>query len=342
MTPLDPRKQQILALVIRDFVHTGEPVGSVTVMQKLSTAVSSATIRNDMAFLERCGLLTQPHTSAGRVPTQMGYRYYIDGLMQEHRLSEREMEAVHKAIRLRTTDPENLVQSFAESIASFTHLVSIVSMPAPKQPILSQIQVIRVGKRVVFAALASNLGVVKNRSFKTDFDVTDEDLVVLNTFLNAKLCHIPLDEISPAAIQTMITSLGKYALTLSPLVVAIYLLAKDITEARLFVSGKTNLLHNSTSTISTLRLLRLLESPEILSSLMRNVQEKPGVLLGVETGVSEMEENALILAPYQIRGKNAGSIGILGPERMNYQLLLPYVKYFAHYLGEILSAFYEV
>ena len=341
MAELDARKRQILTLVIREFIQTGEPVGSVTVMQKLPTVVSAATVRNDMAALERAGLLTQPHTSAGRVPTSMGYRYYIDQLMQEHKLSDREMEMVHKAIHLCTTDPENLVQSFCESVASFTHLAAMVTMPAPERAVLSQIQVIRVGRRVVFAALVTNVGVVKNRSFKTDFDLTDEDLVVLNTFLNAKLCGIPVDELSPAAVQTMITELGEYALTLSPLAVAIYLLARDITKSRLFVAGKTNLLHNSGSTLATIRLLRLLENPDLLLKKLSSMPKKACVMLGDEMGALETEGNAVISSPYYIKGKPAGNLGILGPERMNYALLVPYVKYFAYYLGEILSAFYE-
>ncbi len=335
------RKHHILTLVIENFIQTGEPVGSVTVVQRLPQAVSSATVRNDMAALERNGLLVQPHTSAGRVPTYLGYRYYLDHLMKPGRLTNAQQEEVHNSFSGRATDPESLVEQYAAYIAEFTHLAAVATMPAPKRAVIRQIQVIQTGQRSVFVALVSNFGTVKTTAFRTDISLESEDIVVLNNFLNTHLCGIPLEELTPGGVQTVVTRLGDYALTLSPLVIGIYQLAKSITLPKLFVAGKSNLLHYHGADITALQQLRLLEDEDTLWQLIRDAGNSPEVLFGDEIGLRELHGSSLIRVSYKVGDQPAGSLALIGPERMRYPVLLPYVQYFAHHLGQMLTEFYQ-
>ena len=229
---LDSRKQKILKAIIEEYTRTGEPVGSKRISALLDIVASPATIRNDMAILFEMGLLEQPHTSAGRVPSHMGYRYYIDHLMQPSPISPNEIAAMQAMFNVWDPDPDKLLADAAQALADYTHCAAISSTSTPPQVCVRRIELIPAGERTVIIMVIASNGAVKSKVCRVNFSVNQEICKFFTSFANARLAQRSLNEISSSYINSVAYSFGDYSEVFTTLLSAIYSLCKEINDGQ--------------------------------------------------------------------------------------------------------------
>lgn len=225
---LSTRREKILAAVVNAYVVTGEPVGSKGIAAQLG--VSSATVRNEMAELSLLGLLEQPHTSAGRVPSQKGYRLYVDRLMETKALEPVEKRLLDSMLITNACDPEKLMANATQALASVTRFAAVSTTPSGRTAYIRAIQFVQTSRRTAMLLLMSSAGTMKNRIFHCDFDLNPEMLRVFFRILNEKLMNRPVADITPAFIQSLAVSLGEMAMLMSSALMALLDVAEDTRE----------------------------------------------------------------------------------------------------------------
>ena len=221
---MDSRKLKILAAVVEEYIVSGEPVGSKTVMNHVKA--SSATIRNEMAELEKQGYLEQPHTSAGRVPTYNGYRLYVDQIMEENPLSDEEKKSLDSMIPVSAITEDELVQSASMALAELTQCATVVANSSPRFSLISKVEVIPTGKRMYVILMITSNGSIKNKVCRLEFDLTHEQLEFFDNYLRENLEGIALNDISDEFLDNIRTAMGTYMMSLAPLVSGIVQLSQ--------------------------------------------------------------------------------------------------------------------
>jgi heat-inducible transcriptional repressor len=336
---LDPRARQLLRTLIARHIRDGEPVGSQTLARHAGLDVSPATIRNILADLEEVGLLSAPHTSAGRVPTAQGYRVFVDSLLQIRPLPEADVA------RLREQLPagggtQSLLGSASELVSAMTHFVGVVSVPRRDQFAFRHIDFVPLDGRRVMAIVVFADHEVQNRIVQTRRSYEPGELERVANYLNAHFAGRPLPEIRARLVHEMRDARSEMELLLSQSVeLAEQALASDHDD--MLVSGQTRLI--GVQDLADLdRLRELFEAfarkREILQLLERTVSA-PGVriFIGEETGLAPLEGVSLVTAPYSAGGQVLGVLGVIGPTRMAYDRVIPVVRATADLLGVALN-----
>ena len=305
---MTPRKEKILAAVVESYIRTGEPVGSKTLMGELDFQVSSATIRNEMADLVEMGYLEQPHTSAGRVPTTLGYRYYIDKLMNKLEVNKDESESIAKSVSSGRGDPEQLLEKAGEVIARLTNCAAITTLPTGEQACVRRAEFTQQTVERFYAVCAAH-------------------------FIGK-----PLEEIGTVMLQTLVASLGEFALEMSPYFVALADLAGEALKSDVLLEGQANLFNHRELSGSVADIMELLRKGEPVSKLLSG-GEKDGlnVKIGTENEYKQLSNSSVIVSRYNVNGARSGALGIIGPTRLNYAKLIPYMQFISGVVGKILS-----
>lgn len=331
---LTARQDKILSTVVRDYIRTGEPVGSKAIAEEIG--VSSATVRNEMAELTELGLLEQPHTSAGRAPSQRGYREYVDRLMKLPPLREEERRLFEAVFSVTASEPERLLTVVCRLISGVSRCAGLVTTPSGAGACIRAVQLVQTGRRSAMLLLMSSAGTLKTCSFRCDFDLSHEMMRVLFRLLNEKVAGRPVAEITPAFLQTMAVSLGDmYALAAAPLR-ALQQTARDTAETQLLLSGQGNLLLHPE--LGSRGLLELLDRKAEMAELLRQKSGRLTVLIGRETGQPELETAALMVSRYRVGGEDAGALALLGPIRMDYARHSAVLLYLTAEVERILTA----
>ena len=240
---LDIRKLKILTAIVETYIDTGEPVSSKILAQQLGFSVSSATIRNDMAALFELGLLEQPHTSAGRVPSHLGYRVYVDQLMHCKPLSEEERREIDALFNVRDPDPDKLLEDAAQALADYTNCATVSTTITPKTVLVKRVEIVPAGTRTVVVLVIATNGVIKNKVCRVDFRVTGEIVEFLNQFANGRLVGRSVNDISQWYINSISVTLGDYSQLFIPVLATIYELCREINDGQFYTSGGANLLN---------------------------------------------------------------------------------------------------
>lgn len=340
---LPPRRQRILAAIVEQYIETGEPVGSKALLQNAGLDVSSATIRNEMAELTALGFITQPHTSAGRVPTEYGYRYYVDNLMQPMELEENERRRIEAGIDSRSGDPEILLETAGEALVSLTNFAAISKAPSDENAFIRNIEMVPISPKKAMVVLLTSTGILKSKPCRTDVEI-DADLrktfidVVDQNFLGK-----PLSSVGTVMIQTLAASLGAKALSMSPLLVTIADLVEAASVSEINLAGQSNLLGYKEYDENAGQLLDFLHREEPLNMLVSSgdMDSDIEIRIGSENRYKELENSSMIISKYRIGENATGAIGIIGPTRMNYQKLIPSIKYLSEIISKVLSDVYE-
>lgn len=339
---LTPRKLQVLSATVESYIHSGEPVGSKSLAERLG--VSSATIRNEMAALSEVGLLEQPHTSAGRIPSQRGYRMYVDHLMGSGSVSPEEQLQLDRMLLLDAYEPEKLLDNVSRILANITRFAALSTTPSGQGATIRGVQFVQTGRRTAMAILMMSSGIMKNRVFKCDFDLTPEMMRIFFRVLNQRLAGRPLQSITPAFVQGLAASLGDLAIIMSSAMMAVLELAMDSLEADIRLNGQMNLLfYPEFDSGRARRVMDFLESRQELCRLLfeesgRGPDSSPvRVLIGAESHRPELQDTSILIARYDIAGQPAGAIGILGPTRMDYRSLVAHLSYLSHSVGRMLT-----
>ena len=338
---LDIRKLKILTAIVETYIDTGEPVSSKILAQQLGFSVSSATIRNDMAALFEMGLLEQPHTSAGRVPSPLGYRVYVDQLMHCKPLSEEERREIDALFNVRDPDPDKLLEDAAQALADYTNCATVSTTITPKTVLVKRVEIVPAGTRTVVVLVIATNGVIKNKVCRVDFRVTGEIVEFLNQFANGRLVGRSVNDISQWYINSISVTLGDYSQLFIPVLATIYELCREINDGQFYTSGGANLLNYKELADIARDLLSAMANREQLLGVIGSKSDAVFITIGKENNQSELTDTSVVVTKYRIGEQNSGAIGVIGPVRMDYAKLIPHLEYFSQTLGKLLAETFE-
>jgi heat-inducible transcriptional repressor len=336
------RLRKVLGAVIENYIRSAEPVGSKMIAGQVGLHLSSATIRTIMSELEEMGLLYQPHTSAGRVPTEKGFRYYVDYLLDVPALGEEERTAIRSKYLSYPQESEDLFRETSRILSASSHHLGVVWAPKMSLVVLQHIEFVRLKNRSLMAILVSPNGLVYHQVIEVEEDFSQSQLDHLSHYMNDLFTGITLRQAREMILEQMQAEKNAYdrlfeqALRLAQKALSLH------NEADVFIEGRTNIIHEPEFTnISTMRdLFRTFEEKATLIRLLDQCMIPKGVriAIGSESEVQEMETCSLVTSTYSYRGEVVGALGIIGPRRMNYSKVIPIVDYTAKLLTEFLDA----
>ncbi|MBS6560460.1 MAG: heat-inducible transcription repressor HrcA [Clostridiales bacterium] len=327
---LDERKQKILNAIIANYLETGEPVGSRTISKYTDLNLSSATIRNEMADLEEMGYIIQPYTSAGRIPSDQGYRFYVDQMM----IQRKEEEGERKALLAKVDKMENLLQQVARVLAMNTNYATMVTAPQYKDTKLKFIQLSQVDENQLLAVIVVEGNVVKNKLIDVEEPLANDEVLKLNILLNSFLQGLSLQEINLELMQTMRIQAGMHAPILEHIFTGITDAIAKARELEVYTSGTTNILKYPElgNVERASQLLGVLEEKKALVELIDEARQENGsdqniqVYIGEEAPVQNMKDCSIVTATYELEEGVKGTIGIIGPKRMDYEKVVTTLK----------------
>lgn len=335
---MDDRKRQILLAIIQDYVATAEPVGSRTIARKYKLGVSPATIRNEMADLEEMGFIEQPHTSAGRIPSDQGYRYYVDYLMQRQVLSRDEEKIIRVGYESKVKEIGEVIQLTGQMLSQLTHYTAIVSSPQLGQSVVKHIQLVLMAPTQVLVIVVQDTGAVHHQMIQVSENITQGDLEQISIVLNAKLQGRNMDNIRLTLIKEIYFELSKHKQILD---LALDIMNSKLTgEEKIYLGGVFNILNqpefHNVDKIKTI--LSLLEQEALLRDILNSdaLTEGITVRIGEENSREEIKNCSMITATYKISDKVLGTVGVIGPTRMEYAKVVSIMEYMTKNLSDVL------
>ena len=336
---LDERKRKILHAIIRNYLDTGEPVGSRTISKYTDLNLSSATIRNEMAALEEMGLIVQPHTSAGRIPSDKGYRLYVDTMLEE---KDREIGELKEMLLEKEEKTALLLKQVAKVLAMNTNYATMITAPSVHRNKLKFIQLSRVDKHQILAVIVAEGNVIKNSIIRVREYLDDETLLKLNILLNTNLNGLCMEEINLGVISAMKQKAGIHSDLISEVLDAVAEAIKADEDLEIYTSGANNIFkypeladHQKASDLITTFEEKQLLGHLVEQSLEDNQENGIQVYIGDETKVQSMKDCSVVTATYELGEGMRGTIGIIGPKRMDYEKVVDTLKTLKHQLDEL-------
>jgi heat-inducible transcriptional repressor len=317
---LDERKKLILESIIRDYVETAEPVGSRAVVKKHGLKISAATVRNEMSDLEEMGYLEQPHTSAGRIPSQKGFRYYVDCMMEKETLDEKETEFLLHLLDDSFQELNELIQKIGHYLARITNYASFVIVPSINLSKFKYLQLIPIEEGKALLLLVTDLGVVMHRQIEVPGSIKAAELDLIGRVLNQILAGKKLAEVQRGDLQALREELKQRRRVIDRALEAIESLLANSNEERVMISGALNILNEPEfKDVDKLRrILAFLEEESMLKNLLPdNIGNKVDIRIGKENQSQAIQELSLVFSGYQTQGEK-GWMGLMGPIRMEY------------------------
>lgn len=336
---IDGRKFQILKALIDDYIMTAAPVGSRTISRKAGVGYSAATIRNEMSDLEELGYLAHIHTSSGRIPSHKAYRLYVDKLMKVAPLTNEEAAAIRSHFSSRAGQVEEVVRQAAQVLSDVTRYTSIVTAPQAAKLRIKRLQVVPVSPGVGLMVIVTDSGIVRDTMINYSAALEPDHLYMISKMLTDKLQDLPLDRLRPALAE-MQERLRDHNGLFDALMNAADVAADTTSPDDMVIGGSTNMLeYPEYSDVDKARVvLRALENRDVLAHMLRgSARMEFTVRIGPENNVPEMQDCSLVTATYRIGDNNVGTIGIIGPTRMNYGKVIAVLDYMGKSLSDILS-----
>lgn len=335
--PMDDRKQRILTAIVSLYASDAEPVGSNLLSQYFNMAVSSATLRNEMAALTRLGLLEQPHTSAGRVPTAKGYRYYVENLLgMPSVLHEQDKETIDRIFEELDYDPEKLAQGAARALSQLLGYTVIASTPRAEDMRIAHFEVVQVGRYTAAVLAVTNAGGVRTRVAKVNFELSSIDVVNVAKVLNNSLRFVAAADIDAMSVRRLVNSLGEMGGHYWPVLSAALTLLDEAGTPSTYCEGQQYLLQWPELETNLRGLVELMNDPEELQKTIQPHSVHTTVLFG-----DEMEEAipglCIVARRYLAGGGLTGTIAVAGPARMLFKEVIPILEYFSEQLGKSMS-----
>ena len=326
---LPDRKMRILKAIVRNYLETGEPVGSRTISKLTDLKLSSATIRNEMADLEEMGLITQPHTSAGRIPTDAGYRLYVDDMLnsekEELQSARREMLDMKDLLLEKQDRLEIMLQKVAKTLAVSTNYASMISSPTTRSSKIKFIQLSQVDPNNVLAVIVIEGNLIRNKVISVEEELSAENMLKLNMLLNTNLCGLAVEEITLGLIEGIKRNAGIHTAIINDVIDAAAEIVRSEEELKIYTSGANNIFkypeladHQRASEI-----ISDFEEKQALGSIVQETLAADGekgiqVYIGDEMPVARMRDCSVVTATYELGEGMKGTIGIIGPKRMDY------------------------
>jgi heat-inducible transcriptional repressor len=333
------RKLDVLRAIVEDYVSTQEPVGSKSLVSRHSLGVSSATIRNDMAVLEEEGYIRQPHTSAGRVPTNKGYRLFVDRLSKIKPLTSAERRAVHRFLD-EAVDLNDVVHRTVRLLAQLTRQVAVVQYPSLSRSSVRHLELVPLSTTRLMLVVITDTGRVEQRVVEMPGTVGDEDVLRMRQAINDKLVGVRLTE-TPTAIQSLVDETAvEHRSAMATLATVLLETLVERGEERIAVAGSANLTRHAVDFTGSLRpILEALEEEVVLLKLLGEIDSGStlNIFIGEENQVAGMDATSVVSTGYGPSGSIVGGMGIVGPTRMDYPGTIAAVRTVARYVSEILA-----
>jgi heat-inducible transcriptional repressor len=342
MNELDERKIKILNAIIRTYMETGEPVGSRTISKCSDLKLSSATIRNEMSDLEELGYIVQPHTSAGRIPSDKGYRFYVDHLMEE---KDREVSEMKEFVIEKTEKMEQVLKQIAKLLAANTNYATIVSAPQMHRGKVKFIQLSVVDDNQVLATIMLDGNIVKNKIIRTNEPLDQETMLKLNILLNSSLNGLALEQINLGTISKLKEQAGIHSAMVSDVLDAVAQAIQEDEDLEIYTSGATNIFKypELSDSQKASELISAFEEKQELRNLF--VESDDGeqstgiqVYIGNESPIQRMKDCSVVTATYELGDGIHGTVGIVGPKRMDYEKVVDNLRTLKVQLDEIFNS----
>ena len=336
---LDERKQKILYAIIRTYMETGEPVGSRTISKYTDLNLSSATIRNEMSDLEEMGYIIQPHTSAGRIPSDKGYRLYVDHILED---KDQEIQEFKDLMVERTDKLEQMLQRLVKALAANTNYATLVSTPAVRGNKLKFIQLSKVNSTQILAVIMIEGNLVRNKVIDVTEELDQETVLKLNILLNSVLNGLSIEEINLGMIQNLKEQAGIHSELVASVIDAVAEVIHAEDEVKIYTSGATNIFRypelsdngKASEIISTFEEKQ--ELTDLVNQTLENSESRGiQVYIGQESPIQAMKDCSVVTATYELGGGLQGTIGIIGPKRMDYENVLKTLKTLTEQLDRI-------
>lgn len=341
---LGDRKRLILQAIIEDYINTAEPVGSRTISKKYLTSTSPATIRNEMADLEEMGYIEQPHTSSGRIPSDKGYRLYVDKMMEQQSVNKKQDDMIRRQFTDTIGEIDPMIKQASKLLSQMTQYTSIITTPQLKKTTLKHIQLIKIKPSIVLAIIITDAGIVKNSVLHPLGEITTENLDKIGNFLNDKLNGMCVEDIAEIILEDMPGSHLSYRDIIDQIIPELMQTLIYSDNVEIYHDGAANILNlPEFSDIGKARnFLNTLEENELLFKVLNNSADNINVSIGRENEYAQFQNCSLITATYKLNGKIIGSIGVIGPTRMEYSKVISVVDCMTNNLSEILAKIIKV
>ena len=332
---LNDRKKRILQAIVEEYIETAEPVSSNTIVNKYGMDFSSATVRNEMAELESIGYLDKPHTSAGRVPSAKGYRFYVDELLKDDNISLEEIKYIQSKLETKVNAIEDLTKIATTTLSEITHYTTVSIGPQATNNLIEEIKFVSLGARMLMAIIVTDAGIIKETIIKFDEDITEEQVETLNYMFNNKLKGKPLEIITQPMEEYIQQEMSYSVNVIKPILEQ---LKKVITEdENLYLEGanKAFELPEFKSLEIAKNFVNILDTKEIMLDMLNNgFAEDINVYIGDENENEELKDFSVVTFKHSVGNKQLGTIGIIGPTRMDYSKVISVMKYISKKLNE--------
>ena len=338
---MDDRKKRILQAIIDDYIDKAEPVGSRTIARKYELGLSSATIRNEMADLEEMGYLAQPHTSAGRVPSDKGYRLYVDKLMPARSLNSAEIRELRSVVNTRVYELSQLLKQATAVLSSFTRYTSMAVTPKMRSSTIKAVQVVPIETGKALVIVVNNAGIVRNALIKVSEQATSEMLGRISNLLNDKLAGLTFEQADTESIKTLGREIGVSGDIMQPILDGTADCIYQMGDHEMYVEGSTNILnHPEFKDMDKARqFLSMLDEKTSICKAVYDSAQPNGITvrIGSENDLSSIRDCSLVTVSYNVSDTMVGTIGIIGPTRMEYNKVISSISYMKKLVSEEIS-----
>jgi len=341
---LSQRKQKILKAIIDEYIGTAEPVGSRSISKNEELGLSSATIRNEMADLEEMGYLIQPHTSAGRIPTDVGYRFYVNSLMKRYQMSVEALENLQMIMTEKVQQLELIIKKASLIASSLTEYTTVVTSPKLNSSVIKKLELVNLGYGNVMVVIITGTGIIKNQSVA--IEMTDSQTTQLSEIISHRVSGLTVDEITFDIINEIEKEASR-SLNISPKVLInilnfVYEAVDALDETEIYVNNAKSILsYPEFSDVGKAReMLEFLESKDNLVKMIGTPQDGVDIKIGTENDFKELENSSLVTVNYRVGNKVVGRIGVIGPKRMNYAKVIASLDCISNQIDKILGQLY--
>lgn len=344
---LNERKRKILTTIINEYISSAEPIGSRHIAKHADLGLSSATIRNEMADLEEMGYLEQPHTSAGRIPSDKGYRFYVNELMGGYEATQQDIDLLAAAMTVKIHQFDKVIRQASILLSQLTNYTAFLMTPEMKHGAIKTIELIPIDNTSMLIVLVTNEGIMKNKRVIVPRGVNSEYIPKISSILKEKLSGLSLDEIGVKKINEIKTALGTNDEMLFPVLEFISEIIDDIQkETEVYLSGVSNIFNfpEYRDIDRAKEFIEFLDDKNSITKAVTNIDEDDDrvihIKIGKENDMDIMQNSSLVTANYKVGGRTVGKIGIIGPTRMNYSKVVANINQISQYLEKLLNEIY--
>lgn len=331
---LEERKKRVLQAIIEEYIKTAEPVSSNAIMNLEGLKCSSATIRSEMAELEKMGYLEKPHTSAGRVPSAKGYRFYVDELLEEDKISLEEIKYISEKLETKVNELEEITQIASSTISEITHYTTVAIGPSSEIQKIENIKFVLLSPRMMMAVILTDTGLVKETIIKFDEDITENQVETLSYMFNNKLKGEPITKIDKPLEKYLVEEMSYSVNLIKPIIEQ---MKKVVEEEKVHLEGANRLfeLPEFNSLEVAKNFINILDEKELMADMLNSGFAKDiNIYIGEENEQKELQDFSIVTFKHRIGNKDLGTIGIIGPKRMDYAKVISVMKYISKKLND--------